>query len=70
MSTNKVAIWHSSAYGFAVHILGEDGFPAVTLGTGQHPLRAIEDAQSAAARLVRGLQAMHDKESKGKTVTV
>jgi hypothetical protein len=65
-----VSVWHNSPYGYAVHILGNDRFPLVTLGTGKTPVAAIEAAQERVAGLVRGLQGMHDAEVKGRQATV
>ena len=66
----KVAVWHNQPYGFGVHILGPDNFPAVTLGHGRTAVEAIEAAQDRAANLVRGLQELHDKETKGEVVRI
>lgn len=66
----NVAVWHNQPYGHGVHIIGADGFPAVTLGYGRTALEAIEAAQDRAANLVRGLQNLHDAELKGKVAWV
>jgi hypothetical protein len=68
--TNKVSVWVNHPYGYAVHILGVDGFPVLTLGVGRTPMRAIIAAQDRAADLVRDLQKLHDKEVKGLVKTV
>lgn len=61
----NVAVWHNQPYGYGVHVLGTEGFPVLTLGHGRTAVEAIEAAQDRAADLVRGLQKMHDKETKG-----
>lgn len=68
----KVAVWHRMSGGKVVYLIAQDNGcdVEIELATGRTALDAIEAAQDRVADLVRGLQRLHDKETKGEVGTL